>query len=89
MTEKPIETAAKVQQMGLAGDNASLAQDGITPVTPEAMPYYVAWTRTDIALSAALLGIIADDMRELVKYAKLAVVLLFLIAVGVAYLRFR
>jgi hypothetical protein len=89
MTQTPAEMAADVQQMGLAGDNGRLAQAGIEPVTPEAVPYYAAWTRTDIALSASLLCMIANDMRELVKYAKLAVGLLFLIAAGIALGRLR
>ena len=41
----------------------------------------IAWATWRTCVS---LGIIANDLRELVKYAKLAVVLLFIIAVAVA-----
>jgi len=81
--------ATEVQQMGQDRLEGELAQAGIDPVSPEAVPYYASWTRADIALSAALLCCIANDMRELVKYAKLAVALLFLIGVGVAFGRLR
>ena len=89
MVQSPLEIAGQVQQIGLAGDNETLANNGILPVTNDAMPYYAAWTRTDIALSAALLSGIAIDLREIVKYTKLIFWVLFFILIGIGYSHIR
>jgi len=75
----PLVAAQRVQQDGLAQDNSELTARGIEPLTAETVPYYSAWTRTDVALTAALAGLIANDVRQILNCARICALLLFVI----------
>ena len=81
----PIEIAAEVQRSGLIRNNDELASHGIAPCTVEAIPHYLAWTRTDLALSVAILGLIANDARSLAKQAKLIAIAVWVIVALMIY----
>jgi hypothetical protein len=85
----PIEIAATVQQAGDTREEQEITDLGFEPYSQEAMPFYTARARSDIKLSAALLGIIANDVRVLATCAKLIVGLLILIFLGLLFGRFK
>lgn len=89
MADSPLQIAMGVQERGVVREDGELRKLGIDPVGPNAAPYYAAWTRTDIALSAALLGMIANDSREILKYIKIIAGMLAVFAVAFLFGRFR
>lgn len=80
MWEPYVTLAGKVQDTGMAGDALKLQQRGFKPYTAEAVPQYTAWIREDLCLSAALLGIIAEELRWIRRCAMALVVICGLVA---------
>ena len=80
-----LKIAERVQHDGLVQDNNELTVRGIEPATAEAVPFYSAWTRTDVALTAALVGLIANDIRQILNYAKVCALTLIVIAALIAF----
>ena len=87
MSKSPVELAADVQASGLERDSRYLETRSIGPMSKEATPFYVAWTRTDITLIAALLGFVATYLKQILECTKLIAFLLFVIAVAVVFRR--
>jgi len=64
----PFEIAVEVMEDGQLREHAQLADDGLSPLTRESIPYYLSWARCDIALAVVLLNFVEKRARTTNRY---------------------